>query len=62
MADAHIWDQSGVSALDQVIRRLKLGGSVVEVVHLNSESTDLFARIGQAEEAGGAGGALGPTH
>ena len=62
MADAHIWDQSGVSALDQVIRRLKLGGSVVEVVHLNRESTDLFARIGQAEEAGGAGGALGPTH
>lgn len=26
MAGAHIWDQSGVSVLDQVIRRLKLGG------------------------------------
>ncbi|MEA5415772.1 SulP family inorganic anion transporter [Synechococcus sp. BA-132 BA5] len=62
MADAHIWDQSGVTALDQVIRRLKLGGSAVEVVHLNRESTDLFARIGQAEEAGGGGGGLGPAH
>jgi SulP family sulfate permease len=62
MADAHIWDQSGVTALDQVIRRLKLGGSVVQVVHLNRESTDLFARIGQAEEAGGGGGAVGSLH
>lgn len=27
MADVHICDQSGVNALDQAIRRLKLGGS-----------------------------------
>ena len=57
MGEAHIWDQSGMSALDQVIRRLKLGGSSVEVVNLNPESTDLFARIGVAEEAGGRAGA-----
>lgn len=56
MAAAHIWDQSGVTALDQVIRRLKLGGSAVDVVNLNRESTDLFARIGVAEEAGGRSG------
>ena len=62
MADAHIWDQSGVSALDQVIRRLKLGGSAVEVVNLNPESTDLFARIGMAEEAGGRGGFIASAH
>ena len=62
MAGAHIWDQSGVTALDQVIRRLKLGGSAVEVLHLNPESTDLFARIGVAEEAGGRGGAIAPAH
>ena len=63
MGEAHIWDQSGVTALDQVIRRLKLGGSVVEVVNLNPESTDLFARIGVAEEAGGRGGtALNAAH
>jgi SulP family sulfate permease len=52
MAEAHIWDQRGVTALDQVIRRLKLGGSTVEVLNLNAESSDLFARIGVAEEAG----------
>jgi SulP family sulfate permease len=39
-----------------VIRRLKLGGSAVDVVNLNPDSTDLFARIGMAEEAGGRGG------
>jgi SulP family sulfate permease len=62
MAEAHIWDQSGVSALDQVIRRLKLGGSSVNVLHLNPESTDLFARIGIAEEAGGRGGSMASAH
>ena len=53
MAEAHIWDQSGVTALDQVIRKFKLGGSQVEVINLNPESINLFARIGIAEEAGG---------
>jgi SulP family sulfate permease len=62
MAQAHIWDQSGVSALDQVIRRLKLGGSRVEVVNLNPESTVLFARIGVAQEAGGRGGEPATSH
>jgi SulP family sulfate permease len=62
MAEAHIWDQSGVIALDQVIRRLKLGGSSVEVLNLNPESTNLFARIGVAEEAGGHGGELAAGH
>jgi SulP family sulfate permease len=62
MGEAHIWDQSGVTALDQVIRRLKLGGSRVEVLNLNPESTNLFARIGVAEEAGGRGGAMPVAH
>ncbi|MEB3266876.1 MAG: SulP family inorganic anion transporter [Cyanobacteriota bacterium] len=62
MGEAHIWDQSGVVALDQVIKRLKQGGSRVEVMHLNSESQNLFGRIGVAEEAGGRGGALEGNH
>ena len=62
MSEAHIWDQSGVTALDQVIRRLKIGGSSVEVLNLNPESTDLFARIGVAEEAGGRGGSMEAAH
>lgn len=62
MAEAHIWDQSGVTALDQVIRRLKLAGSAVEAVNLNPESRDLFARIGVVDEAGGCGGDLSTAH
>ena len=53
---------SGVTALDQVIRKLKLGGSQVEVINLNDESLNLFARIGVAEEAGGRGGELSSAH
>ena len=62
MADAHIWDQSGVTVLDQVIRRIKLGGSEVKVINLNDESLNLFSRIGQATEAGGRGGEFKSAH
>ena len=48
MAEAHIWGQNGMTALDQVIRKIKLKGSFVEVQDLNRESTNLFARIGIA--------------
>ena len=51
MAEAHIWDQSGVTVLDQVIRKLTLGGSSVEVIGLNKESLDLFERLGGQEAA-----------
>jgi sulfate permease, SulP family len=51
-----------VTALDQVIRRLKLGGSAVDIVNLNDQSTDLFSRIGMAEEAGGRGGSIASAH
>jgi sulfate permease, SulP family len=46
VAEVHIWDQNGVTALDQVIRKMKLKGIFVEVQDLNRESTDLFAPIG----------------
>ena len=51
MSGAHIWDQSGVAALDQVMRKFRLGGSKVELVGLNEESLDLFDRIGGQETA-----------
>ncbi len=51
LSQAHIWDQSGVAALDQVIRKFRLGGSVVSIVGLNEESLDLFERIGGQESA-----------
>lgn len=50
MGNAHIWDQTGVRALDQVIRKLRQGGSQVEVLDLNAESLDLFGRISDAPE------------
>ena len=49
MSKAHIWDQSGVAALDQVIRKLSLGGADVQVIGLNEESLDLFERMGGQE-------------
>ena len=51
LSKAHIWDQSGVTALDQVIRKLRLGGSEVTVVGMNQETLDLFERIGGQESA-----------
>ena len=45
-----------------VIRRIKLGGSEVEVINLNDESLNLFSRIGQASEAGGRGGEFKSAH
>jgi len=52
LSAAHIWDQSGVSALNQVIRKLQQGGSKVEVQGLNEESLNLFERIGSQPEGG----------
>ena len=51
MTSAHIWDQSGVVALDQIIRKFKNGGSKVEIVGLNQESLNLFERLGGIETA-----------
>ncbi len=49
MSLAHIWDQSGVVALEQIIRKFQNGGSKVEIVGLNKESLNLFERLGGME-------------
>ncbi len=49
MSLAHIWDQSGVVALDQIIRKFKNSGSKVEIIGLNKESLNLFERLGGLE-------------
>ena len=51
MGAAHVWDQSGMRALDQVIRKLQQAGSQVDVVRLNPESLDLFRRISESSDA-----------
>ena len=54
LSAAHIWDQTGVGALNQLIRKLELGGSTVTVEGMNAESLNLFERIGsQAQGAHG---------
>jgi sulfate permease, SulP family len=50
MAQAHVWDQTGMRALDQVIRKLQQGGSTVELINLNQESLDLFDRISETPD------------
>ncbi|MCP9884110.1 SulP family inorganic anion transporter [Synechococcus sp. ATX 2A4] len=45
MQAAHVWDQTGMRVLDQVIRKLQQAGSMVELINLNKESLDLFGRI-----------------
>ncbi|BEV36486.1 SulP family inorganic anion transporter [Synechococcus sp. M16CYN] len=51
LSQAHIWDQSGVAALDGVVRKLRLSGSEVNVIGMNKETLDLFERIGGQESA-----------
>ena len=51
MSLAHIWDQSGVVALDQIIRKFKNSGSKVEIIGLNKESLNLFERLGGIESS-----------
>ena len=53
MRKAHIWDQSGVAALEQLIKKISSGGSEVEIVGLNQESLDLFERLGGQEMSHG---------
>ena len=50
MAQAHVWDQTGMRALDQVMRKLQQAGSAVELVNVNRESLDLFDRISETPD------------
>ena len=51
MTLAHIWDQSGVVALEQIIRKFQNSGSKVEIIGLNKESLNLFERLGGIERS-----------
>jgi len=51
MSLAHIWDLSGVVALEQIIRIFQNSGSKVEIIGLNKESLNLFERLGGLESA-----------
>ncbi|KUP09272.1 sulfate transporter [Bacillus coahuilensis m2-6] len=46
LTHAHLWDDSAVGAIDKIVLKFKEAGKSVEVVGLNSESTELVNKIG----------------
>ena len=46
MTQAHIWDQTGVAALDKVVHRYTRQGAQVRLVGLNAGSQSLFDKLG----------------
>ena len=50
MSDAHLWDLTGVAALDKVVFRYRRQGAVVEVTGLNAAASVLVDRLGRFEK------------
>ena len=50
MAGTHIWDQTGVAALDKVVGRYRRQGARIEVSGLNADSLGLYERLGLHKE------------
>jgi SulP family sulfate permease len=46
MSDAHIWDLTGVSAVDKVVFRYRRNGARVEMIGLNKASETLIKKVG----------------
>ncbi|MBC6715853.1 SulP family inorganic anion transporter [Aurantimonas sp. DM33-3] len=49
---AHIWDLSGVGALDRAVIKFRREGTEVEVLGMNQASTTLVDRLGVADKPG----------
>ena len=49
---AHIWDLSGVGALDRAVIKFRREGAEVEVLGLNEASHTLVDRLGVADKPG----------
>lgn len=50
--NAHIWDMSGVGALDKIVARLRRDGREVEVVGYNRASADIIDRLALHDKTG----------
>ena len=50
MSDAHLWDLTGVAALDKMVFRYRRQGAVVEVTGLNAAGSALVNRLGRFEK------------
>ncbi|MEN2768948.1 SulP family inorganic anion transporter [Ornithinibacillus xuwenensis] len=53
LTNAHIWDDSGVGAIDKVVQKYHQNGTKVEVVGLNDESTKLVDKLANYKKPGG---------
>jgi len=49
MTDAHLWDLTGVAALDKVVFRYRRQGAEVSVIGMNASTRSLIERIGRFE-------------
>lgn len=52
LTHAHIWDGSAVAAIDKVVRKLRAGGSEVEVVGMNEASASLHEQLATHDKDG----------
>jgi len=46
MTDAHLWDLTGVAAVDKVVFRYRKQGAEVEVIGMNAAGQTLVERVG----------------
>lgn len=53
LSAAHIWDDSGVGAIDKVVQKYYQNGITVEVVGLNDESNKLVNKLSNYNKPGG---------
>jgi len=50
MTDAHLWDLTGVAAVDKVVFRYRLQGAHVEVIGMNEAGRTLIDRVGKHDK------------
>ncbi|WP_047980456.1 SulP family inorganic anion transporter [Ornithinibacillus contaminans] len=53
LSNAHIWDDSGVGAIDKIVQKYHQNGISVEVVGLNDESNKLVNKLANYNKPGG---------
>ncbi|WEK59430.1 MAG: SulP family inorganic anion transporter [Candidatus Brevundimonas phytovorans] len=51
MTEAHLWDRTGVAALDKVVFRYRRSGAQVELIGMNAAGRTLVDKVGQHDKA-----------
>src|SRR5690606_24262135 len=53
LSNAHIWDDSGVGAIDKIVQKYHQNGIKVDIVGLNDESHQLVDKLAEFKKPGG---------